>query len=61
MAVYAVVLAATVFVNSNVWITLTPAQAAREVYGRDPFAEAAAVAAFIHTHSAPTATMAVIG
>ncbi len=61
MMVYALFLAATVFVNSHIWFAVNPGQAARELYGRDPFPEAQAIADFIRTHSADTAQVAVIG
>jgi len=61
LPMYAVFLAATVFVNRNVWFCLTPAQASREVYGQDQFSEAQTAAAFICSNSVPTATVAVIG
>jgi hypothetical protein len=61
LLVYAVFLSATVFINCDVWISLTPAQAAREVYGSNPFSEAQTVAGFIRSNSVSTATVAVIG
>jgi hypothetical protein len=61
LIVYAVFLAATVFINCDVWLSLTPAQAAREVYGSNPFSEAQTVAGFIRSNSVSTATVAVIG
>jgi hypothetical protein len=61
LLVYAVFLAATIFINCELWISLTPAQAAREVYGSNPFSEAQTVAGFIRSNSVSTATVAVIG
>ncbi len=61
LLVYAIFLAATVFINWNVWLVLSPAQAAREVYGRDPLSEAQNVAVYIRDHSAPNATVGVLG
>jgi 4-amino-4-deoxy-L-arabinose transferase-like glycosyltransferase len=61
MAVYAVFLAATVFVNRDIWLVKTPGQAAREIYGLPLFSEAENAAYFIRTNSAATAPVAVIG
>jgi hypothetical protein len=61
LLVYALFLAGTVFINRDVWLTLTPAQAAREVYGSAPFSEAQTAAGFIRSNSVSTATVAVIG
>jgi hypothetical protein len=61
MAVYAVFLAATVFVNRDLWLVKTPGQAAREIYGLPIFSAAENVAGFIRTNSVATARVAVIG
>ena len=61
LVVYALFLAGTVFINREVWLTLTPVQAAREVYGNAAFAEAQTAAGFIRSNSVSTATVAVIG
>jgi 4-amino-4-deoxy-L-arabinose transferase-like glycosyltransferase len=61
MLAYAVFLAATVFVNRDIWLVKNPGQAAREIYGLPLFSEAENVAHFIRTNSAATARIAVIG
>jgi hypothetical protein len=61
MLVYMLFLAAIVFINSDIWIRLNPLQAAREVYGREPFPEAQAVADYIRTHTLPEAKVVVLG
>lgn len=58
---YASVLAAGVVENRDVWFEFTPMRAARELYGINPFPEAAAMAGFIRTNSAPSDTIAVLG
>jgi hypothetical protein len=61
MLAYAVFLAATVFVNRDIWLVKNPGQAAREIYGLPLFSEAENVAHFIRTNSVATARIAVIG
>lgn len=61
MLVYALFLAAIVYVNRDIWLKMNPVQSAREVYGRDPFPEAQSVAVYIRTHSDPNAHVAVLG
>ena len=56
-----VAVAMTVFVNREAWFLLTPLQAAKAVYGDDPFGEAEIVAKFIQGNSTPADRMAVIG
>ena len=60
-AVYAVFLAATFFVNRDLWFVKSPVQASREIYGLPLFAEAENVANFIRTNSLAAARVAVIG
>jgi hypothetical protein len=59
--IYALLLAATVLANGNIWFVQTASQASRTIYGLHPFAEAEAVAAFIRTNSTPDARVAVLG
>ena len=58
---YAVMLAATIALNSNVWFAWTPVQIARATYGPDPLPEAQLMAMFIRANSAPDARVAVLG
>jgi hypothetical protein len=57
----AVMVAVTIFMNGEIWFVQTPEQAARVIYGPDPFAEAEVVAGFIRENSAPDSRLAVIG
>jgi 4-amino-4-deoxy-L-arabinose transferase-like glycosyltransferase len=57
----AVMVAATILINGKIWFILTPEQAARTIYGPDPFAEAGVVAGFVRENSAPDSRLAVIG
>jgi hypothetical protein len=61
MALYAVFLGATFFVNRDIWFIKTPDQASRTIYGLPLFLEAEKAAGFIHDHSASTARIAVLG
>ncbi|HEY5042468.1 MAG TPA: glycosyltransferase family 39 protein [Verrucomicrobiae bacterium] len=61
MAVYVVFLAATIFVNRDIWFVKTPDQASRAIYGLPLFSEAENVANFIRTNSVVSARIAVIG
>ena len=61
MLIFALFLAATIFVNRETWFTLTPLQTSRAAYGRNPFPEAQIVADYIRANSAANACVAVIG
>ncbi|HEY4283487.1 MAG TPA: glycosyltransferase family 39 protein [Chthoniobacterales bacterium] len=63
IAVALVALAATqaIFRHHKLFFRLSPNEAARAIYGTNPFAESLAVADYIHEHSAADARIAVIG
>ena len=61
LAVYAVFIAATFFVNRDLWFLKSSVQASREIYGLPLFADAENVANFIRTNSLAAARVAVIG
>jgi len=47
--------------NSAVWFTLTPVQAAREIYNYNPFPESPEIARYLAAHTNPDDTIAVLG
>jgi len=59
--IYAIAIALTVFLNSEIWFSLTPLQIARKTYGADPLPETEIVAQFIRDNSAPDTRIAVMG
>jgi len=59
--VFALMVAASVFLNRQVWFEWKPAQASREIYGFDLFSQAGAAAAFVQTSTPPDARVAVLG
>jgi hypothetical protein len=61
MFVYALFLAATTYVNYAIWFAVPLPQAVRMVYMSDTLLEAPVAAAFIRTHSPPSAHVVVLG
>ncbi len=59
--VFVLMLAASVFLNRQVWFELNPPQASRAIYGFDLFSQAEAAAALIRTNTPPDARVTVLG
>lgn len=61
VTLYALLLAAVFFNNRDIWLVRSPVSASRAIYPGESFPEAQTLAAFIRTHSAPDARVAVLG
>jgi hypothetical protein len=61
VTLYALLLAAVVFNNRDIWLVRSPVSASRAIYPGESFPEAQTLAAFIRANSAPDARVAVLG